>query len=255
MSASWIITNTVSALLLPPLNLVVSGVAGFILRKRWPRIGGALCVGSLTTLIALSTGAGARLIVAPLEDMAVPLSPARASGAQAIVVLGGGRMKYAPEYGNQDVPSLATLARLRYSVKLHRETGLPILVTGGSPDGSRESEAELMARVLRDDFATPVKWLDQAYDNTAQNAQFSARLLAGQNIQRVLLVTDAMHMPRSQAIFMQNGLQVVPAPTTFLSRAPLSLIDFVPGDALGLSHYAMHEWLGLCWYRLRYRQP
>jgi uncharacterized SAM-binding protein YcdF (DUF218 family) len=255
MSASWIITNTVSALLLPPLNMVVSGVAGFMMRKRWPRIGGTLCVGSLIALIALSTGAGAKLIVAPLENMAMPLSPARASGAQAIVVLGGGRMKNAPEYDNQDIPSMAALARLRYGAKLHRETGLPILVTGGSPDGSQVSEAQIMARVLREDFATPVKWLEQASDNTAQNAQFSARLLAGQNVQRILLVTDAIHMPRSQKIFLQNGLQVVPAPTTFLSREPLSLIDFVPGgDALGLSHYAMHEWLGLCWYWLRYRQ-
>lgn len=258
MSASWIITNTVSALLLPPLNLIVPGVAGFMLRKRWPRVAVVLCVGSLVALIVLSTGAGAKLMVAPLENMTAPLSlsSARGSGAQAIVVLGGGRTKNAPEYGDQDVPGLAALARLRYGAKLHRETGLPILVTGGSPEGSQESEAALMARVLREDFATPAKWLESASDNTAQNAQFSARLLAQQNVQRILLVTDAIHMPRSQKIFMQNGLQVTPAPTTFVSREPFAPIDFVPnGGALGLSHYAMHEWLGLCWYWVRYRKP
>lgn len=255
MSASWIVTNAVSALLLPPLNLVVSGVAGYLLRKRWPRVGAVLCIGSLMALVALSTGAGAKLLAAPLENMSMPLTSAQRSGAQAIVVLGGGRIKNAPEYGGRDIPGQATLGRLRYGAKLYRETGLPILVTGGRPDGSGESEAEVMARVLHDDFGSPVKWLEQSSDNTAQNAQLSARLLVSQNVTRILLVTDAIHMPRSQRIFTQNGFDVTAAPTNFFSREPLALIDFVPrGDTLALSHYAMHEWIGLCWYWIRHRQ-
>src|SRR4051794_23933566 len=160
MSIGWPITNIVSALLLPPLNLVVPGVAGFMLRKRWPRFGAVLCVTSLIGLIVLSTEAGAKLLAAPLENLSAPLVSARGAGAQAIVVLGGGRLKNAPEYAGQDSPSLVELARLRYGAKLHRETGLPLLVTGGTPDGSSESEAAVMARVLRDDFAVPVKWLE-----------------------------------------------------------------------------------------------
>ncbi|MDB5761081.1 MAG: hypothetical protein JWQ21_76 [Herminiimonas sp.] len=253
MSASWLATNIVSALLLPPLNLIIPAVAGLMLHKRWPRSGAALCAGSLIALVVLSTDAGARLFTAPLEKLAVPLASARGTGAQAIVVLGGGRLKNAPEYDGRDIPSPVTLVRLRYGARLHRETGLPLLVTGGAPDGSAESEAAAMARVLRDDFATPVKWLEQESDNTAQNAEFSARLLKQARVQRILLVTDAMHMPRSQAIFMQSGLQVVPAPTYFSSRAPLEASDFVPnGGALKQTHYAMHEWIGLCWYWLRH---
>jgi uncharacterized SAM-binding protein YcdF (DUF218 family) len=253
MSASWLVTQFVSALLLPPLNLVLAGVAGFMLRKRLPRAGGTLCLAALIALVIFCTDAGARLLLTPLENMAEPLTAARIVEAQAIVILGGGRVKNAPEYGGRDVPGHVALARLRYGATLHRQTGLPVLVTGGMPDGSTESEAAIMARVLNEDFATPVKWLEQSSDNTAQNAQLSAQLLKQSGVHRILLVTDAIHMPRSQMMFARYGLQVVPAPTTFLSREPWSPIDFVPnGGGMMRSHYAMHEWIGLAWYRIRH---
>lgn len=254
MSASWLVTNIVSAFLLPPLNLVVPAAAGWMMRTRWPRLGAALFIGSMCGLLALSTFAGACLLAAPLERQAMPPEPAQKAKAQAIVVLGGGRIKNAPDHAGMDMPSLHTLGRLRYGAKLHRDTGLPLLVTGGMPDGSAESEAALMARILREDFAVPVKWLEQASDNTAQNAQFSASQLKQAGVTQILLVTDAMHMPRAQMIFRQAGLQVVPAPTNFSAYRELGPIDFVPNaKALQMSHFAMHEWIGLAWYRLRYR--
>ncbi|MES2535791.1 MAG: YdcF family protein [Pseudomonadota bacterium] len=254
MSAGWLFNTIVSAFLLPPLNLIVPGLLGVMLRKRWPRFGTTLIVVSLLGLLVLCTAAGARLFVAPLEQRTTPLASARGSGAQAIVVLGGGRLRNAPEYGGRDSPSLIALGRLRYAARLHRETGLPVLVAGGVPDGASESEASVMARVLREEFSIPVKWLEQASDNTAENARFSAQLLKQANVQRILLVTDALHMPRSQTIFRKYGLQVVPAPTAFASHNHLRPLDFLPsGDGLRLSHYAMHEWVGQFWYWLRYR--
>jgi uncharacterized SAM-binding protein YcdF (DUF218 family) len=253
MTASWLITNIISAVLLPPLVFIIPSIAGFMLHKRWPRLGAVLCIGPLLALIVLSTGAGAKWLAASIEDFAAPLTSAQNSGAQAIVVLGGGRFKNAPEYGGQDIPRLAVLGRLRYGAKLHRETGLPILVTGGTPDGSSESEAALMARALRDDFGIDAKWQEGASANTAQNAQYSARQLAQAGVKKILLVTDAIHMARSKTIFAHNGLDVVPAPTVFHSREPLAPIDFVPkGHWLGVSSYAMHEWIGIIWYGLRH---
>ena len=203
MTASWLIINIVSALLLPPLVFILPSIAGFMLRKRLPRFGAFLCIAPLLALLVFSTGVGAKWLAASIEDFAVPLESARDSGAQAIVVLGGGRFRNAPEYGGQDTPRLLPLARLRYGAKLHHETGLPILVSGGAPDGSPESEAALMARTLHDAFAVTVKWQEQTSENTAQNAKFSAQQLKQAGVQRVLLVTDAMHMARSRAIFMQ----------------------------------------------------
>jgi uncharacterized SAM-binding protein YcdF (DUF218 family) len=250
---SWLTTQIISALLLPPLNLALLLAAGFLLRKRWPRIGATLFVISLFILLLLGTRAGAGLFVAPLEAIAPPLSSAGTVGAQAIVVLGGGSIAHAPEYGGRDIPSLPTLARLRYAAQLHRQTGLPLLVTGGTPKGSGESEAAVMARALREDFATPVKWIESASINTAQNAQLSASILTQAGVWRVLLVTDPIHMARAKSAFEKAGLQPIPAPTGFVTGGPLDVADFVPtGDAMALSHYALHEWIGMVWYWIRY---
>lgn len=253
MNGGWFATNAISALLLPPLNLVIPCGIGLLLRKRWPRAGLALGAASLAVLLVLSTKAGAQLLVRPLENLTAPLTPVAARGAEAIVVLGGGRVGNAPEYAGRDSPSLHTLARLRYAAMLQRRTGLPVLVSGGRPDGAPESEAALMARSLRDDFAIPVRWLEQDSDNTAENARFSAQQLQRAGIGRVLLVTDAMHMPRSQAIFARTGFDVIAAPTLFFGHERWSAGDFLPGgEGFQRSHYALHEWIGLLWYRLRH---
>jgi uncharacterized SAM-binding protein YcdF (DUF218 family) len=253
MSASVIATNAVSALLLPPLNLVLVCALGLLLRRRRPRLGLALGGGALGLLVVFSTSVGSRLLVGPLESRAAPLASARDTGAQAIVVLGGGRISNAPEYHGQDIPTLPALARLRYAARLQRETGLPLLTTGGTPDGASEPEADSMARVLREDFAVPARWVEGRSNNTAENARFSASLLRPAGINRILLVTDAMHMPRSRAIFETVGFDVIPAPTIFYSRERLTALDFLPGgEALRRSEYALHEWIGLLWYRLRY---
>jgi uncharacterized SAM-binding protein YcdF (DUF218 family) len=250
MHESVLINGIVSAVLLPPLNLVLLCIAGWFLRRRWPRAGVTMSACALGALLVLSTKAGALLLVTPLEQRTAPLSVPRDSGAQAIVVLGAGRQSRAPEYGGKDSPNAIELVRLRYAAKLHRETGLPILVAGGTLDDATESEAAGMARSLREDFRTPVQWLEERSTTTAENAAFSARILQAAGIRRILLVTDAMHIPRSRAVFETTGLEVVPAPTAFFSVERRTALDFVPsGEGLRRSHYAMHEWIGLQWYR------
>lgn len=253
MNPEWLLINSVSALLLPPAVFVAPALAGLMLRRWWPRFGLFLCVFSLLALIVFSTVAGARLLVAPLEAQVPVLTAADKKDAQAIVVLGGGRHKEAAEYAHLDSPGTATLARLRYAAYLQRQTGLPILVTGGAPDGGDESEAAVMARVLRQEFQVPVKWLEEASINSAQNASLSASILRDAGINHILLVTDALHMVRSQRVFLQQGLQATAAPTTFHSHTANEPQDYIPGArGFSLSHYAIHEWVGLLWYRLRY---
>ncbi len=248
-----IATNILGALLLPPLNCIVLCAIGLVLRARHPRLGPTLSMAALVTLVILSTVAGSQLLVAPLEMRTHALGSVKNTRAQAIVVLGGGRIADAPEYGNKDRPSEHTLARIVYAARLHRQTGLPILMTGGAPDGAPEAEAATMARAMLDDFAIPVRWLEQQSNTTAENAAMTATILRAAGIERILLVTEAMHMPRAKAIFEHSGLDVVAAPTVFLSGERLTFFSFLPGgEGLQRSHFALHEWLGFCWYRLRY---
>lgn len=252
MSISWFFTNALAALLLPPMSLLLLALFGAWLARRFRRVGLGIIVIAAVLLVGLSTSAGSRLLVAPLEQRSLPVADPKASGAQAIVVLGGGRRYFAPEDGQQHQPSEATLVRLRHAARLHRLTKLPLLVSGGAPDGHGESEAEVMARSLKEDFGVPVRWIESTSDNTAQNALHASLMLEKAGISRILLVTDALHMPRSERSFAQAGFSVVPAPTGFLSTRPLDAASFIPSAFfLRNSHYALHEWIGLLWYRLR----
>ncbi|HTD02548.1 YdcF family protein [Undibacterium sp.] len=185
--------------------------------------------------------------------MEAPLVSARGTGAQAIVVLTAGRVVAAPEYVKKDIPDYIGLARMRYTARLHRESQLPVLVTGGF--GKRydndQSLAEIMATGLEQDFATPVKWLETESINTAQNAELSAKILRLAGVTRILLVTDAMHMRRAKLAFQQQGLQVVAAPTVFLNAYDIRLSSLMPTmGSLRRSYYAIYEWLGLLLYEL-----
>ena len=173
---------------------------------------------------------------------------------QAIVVLGGGVDEFAPEYGGVTTVNSRTLVRLRYAAHLVRKSQLPILVTGGRVfDSEGESEAEIMASVLSNEFNVPVRWLEPLSRNTAENALYSQRILAENKINRIVLVTAAMHMGRAVTQFERLGLSVIPAATDFKSISSLDLLYFLPSArALEISSMAIHEWLGQQWYRLRY---
>lgn len=255
MSVSDIAITVIQTLILPPLSLFLVYAAGLTLRVWWPRLGSMLCSGAIAVLFLLCTNAGAWLLVHPLESLETPLQSTKDTGAQAIVVLAAGRLENSPEYGGKDIPDYIALARLRYAAKLHRETTLPVLVSGGdgTPDGRIEPLANGMVRALQDDFATPVKWIEDRSVNTAENSEFSAQILKRAGVHRILLVTDAMHMRRSKMIFSQDGLEVVVAPTMFFSKVKLTLLDFLPGvEGLRRSRYAIYEWLGMAWYCVRY---
>ena len=253
MSLSWLITNMIAALMLPPILMVLIALLGFVLARNYKWLGRGLVTVAFLLLVVLSTSAGSRWLIRPLEAKSLPLLFVKESQAQAIVILGGGRIYAAPDDDGRDLPSAQTLLRLRRAAQIHRLTNLPILVSGGSPEIAAVSEADLMARSLQEDFLVPVKWIEGSSNNTAQNAQSSAELLKAAGINRILLVTDAMHMPRAKNIFQSKGFTVTPAPTGFHAQNPLMPHDFIPSaGALKDSHYAMHEWLGLLWYRLRH---
>ncbi|HVL77577.1 MAG TPA: YdcF family protein [Noviherbaspirillum sp.] len=253
MNASVLLTNLVAALLLPPLNAVLLVLLGLMLRRRLPRVGVALVLLALAALTVFSTFAGARWLHGPLERTHPPLQAPHLHDAQAIVLLGGGRIEELAEYGGVDIPFPTAFLRMHYAARLHRQTGLPVLASGGVPDGAGESEAAMMARMLHEDYAVPVQWLEERSNNTAQNAKYTAAILLPQGLRRILLVTDAMHMARATAVFERAGFEVVPAPTARLSEGPLHALDLVPnGEGLRRSHYALRERIGQLWYRLRH---
>jgi uncharacterized SAM-binding protein YcdF (DUF218 family) len=256
MTLTTFADTLIRMLVMPPANLLLLIALGYLMRRRWPRSGRVLSRSAVVALLVLSTNAGALLLVAPLENLTAPLADAKGAGAQAIVVLSAGMVDAAPEYGGRDTPDAVTLVRLQYGAWLQHQTGLPLMVSGGIVSGTRAtgSLGAMMARALREDFKTPVAWIEERSETTEQNALYSARMLQAAGVTRVLLVTHAMHMPRSREAFARRGIDVVEAPTMFYSRARWSPLMLVP-SASGLyrSYYATHEWVGLAWYRLMHR--
>lgn len=249
MSATWFLKDLLVILLLPPGNgLLLICLAGLFRRRRWA-FGLAAIGTALLILQSLPPVAGA--LMASLEARAGPVL-ADVQGARAIVVLGGGLQTEAPEYGG-DTAAARTLLRLRYGALLAHRYDLPLLVSGGRPDKATRTEAAVMAEMLAKEFAVQVRWQEAQSRNTAENARFSAAILRDAGIRRVVLVTQAFHMPRAVRLFEAAGIEVVPAPTNFAtaSHSPLGSLDFLPRvSAMQNSYYALHEWLGMAWLAL-----
>ena len=229
-----------SSWLLPPTSLIVLTLIGVLMLKRRRRTGFALIVGSQVLLFALSMPVVANALVRTLEPP--PASIEDVKRAQAIVVLGGGRNRGAPEWNGETVNAL-TLQRVRYGARLARDSGLPLYVTGGKPDGGGFAEGTLMRDLITREFNVAVKWADVLANTTRDNAKMAAQDLTPLGITRVTLVTDAVHMPRATRVFERNGLSVVPAPTGYTGQRPFAMYQLVPGpSALRESHTALREW-------------
>ena len=172
---------------------------------------------------------GSLLFAALLERSAPPFSAPQASAAQAIVVLTGAK------------------ASMLEAARLHRQTGLPVLASGG------EGEAAAIKNYLEKSLQTPVKWTEGNSINTEQIARFSADILAEAQVRKIILVTHAMHMRRAQAMFADQGFEVVPAPTDFSAWPELRWRDLLPSsEGRKLAKLALHEVFGLTFYKLRF---
>ena len=248
MSSSWLATNFLAAFLLPPLNLLLLGGLGLLLLKRRRALGKALIGVSLGGLWLLSTPIVANALLDSLKPAPVALSGGQ---ADAIVILGGGRYKDSLEFGG-DTLNRFSLERARYGARLARQLGKPVLVTGGAPDGGSRSEGEILAAALQDEFGIQAKWVETRSETTRDNARFSAALLRQDGIRRIYLVTHAWHLKRALPEFRATGLTVVPAGTGYSLDDTRTALDYLPnGKSLERSYFALHEWIGLFWYRIR----
>jgi uncharacterized SAM-binding protein YcdF (DUF218 family) len=238
-----------TALAMPPTGLLLLILLGLVLAagKRW-RLGVGVAAVGTTALWILSCHGFAMLLAGSLLPQVRPATPDRLRGVQAIVVLGGGVVRDAPEYGMAQ-PNGYLLARLRYGARLARSTGKPLAFSGGvgwaSVDGDIAPEGEVARRVLSQDYGLEPRWIDAESRDTHENALRTRDLLAPQGIRRIALVTHAWHMPRAVREFESAGFTVVPAPTGFASRESRPLLEWLPSaDGLMLSRLVLREAAG-----------
>ncbi|MGB0385966.1 MAG: YdcF family protein [Ardenticatenaceae bacterium] len=184
--------------------------------------------------------------------------------AQAIVILGGSTRP--ATYPRPIVELNEAGDRILYGAWLYKQGKAPhLLLTGGGISwlGGSTPEAERMKSVLTI-MEVPEKaiWLESRSRNTEENALYTHEILSQKGINRILLVTSAMHMPRSVLLFERQGFDVIPAPTDFMTEnAPpyqgsdfiaRLLVDLLP-DAHNLhtTTRALKEHLGMLFYKLQ----
>ncbi len=243
----YILSKFVIALISPLGASLFLGVLALLLslgrRRRFSTYCGALAV---VWLGVWSLPMASDWLRGTLESQFPAVEIADLPQVDAIVVLGGG---VTPPSMGSDMPNLEGGAdRVWFGARLFHAGKAPLVVlSGGSdPEYSAFSEAESMALFMVTlGVERDVLLLESASRNTSQNAVFTAALLAERGINRILLVTSALHMPRAAARFEEAGMIVIPAPTDHEVLLRPGWQRWLPDTgALDGSARAMKEWVG-----------
>ncbi len=246
-----------------PVGLAcVMAIAALILwwlKSRWTPLPIAI---ALAVLLIASSAIFNDAIIRSLEWRHIP--DGEPPTAEAIVLLGGCTKSQQAPRPMVDVTEGGD--RVLYAAKLYRDGKAPLIIAAGGRVGwlgGGAPEAEDMAQLLQFLNVPSADILQEPNSlNTYQNAVNVKRLLRDRQLERVLLVTSAMHMPRALRVFQQQGIDAIPAPTDFLTTArdpnapPPSLeavlLELLPDTGrLATTTLALKEYLGFAIYRLR----
>lgn len=246
-----------------PLGLAcVSLIVALVTLWKRPKIA-AVCISlSLTLLLVCGNAWVAKNLVRSLEWQNIPMT--EIPQAEAIVVLGGATKSGIWPRPTVDLSEAGD--RVIYAAQLYWQKKAPLIIlSGGRIDwrGSGFSESADMATILTS-LGIPAPAIIQEPDslNTYQNAVNVQKILGERGIKKVLLVTSAMHTPRSLKIFQRQNIDVIPAPTDFLvSRGELEELTSTPkaailnlfpdSDNLNQFTSALKEYIGRFVYGLR----
>lgn len=183
-----------------------------------------------------------------------------AANVEAIVILAGGVNKKGGGRIDHEL-SGPSWRRLWHGIELFKKFKgeLPILFSGGSGDPFDPTPVEAY---LAKSYATTIGipdgmfWVESKSRNTFESGIEIKRILdehfAGVKHHRIILVTSALHMPRSIAVMKKIGLNPIPSSADFaIGKLTLDPFSFFPSlHNLYISNFAIHEWIGIGGYKL-----
>lgn len=181
--------------------------------------------------------------------------------ADCIVVLGGATLPKTPPRPTVQVSRAGD--RVLYAAELFRQGKAPLIICSGKAMGGagQRPAAEDMAELLEMLGIPEQAILTETQSGTTyQHTIYLPPLLRQRGFKRVLLVTSAMHMPRTMLVFRKQcpDIDFVPAPTDFritdTTPSPWyhEIFALIPvPDNLVMFNGAMHEYCGILYYKLR----
>ena len=216
---------------------------------------GVLAACGVVAFISLGamTALGANLLAAPLERPYLHSDGCAAAPPSTAIVLGGGLDGWPRDGSDYSVLNLSSRRRVDRAVAWWRERpGRTLLMQGGAPYPNSPSLAELMASYARmQGVPDEALRMETGSGDTWENALHAAAL-APAVPRRAVLVTSYVHMRRAKQAYERHGFEVCPLGTDrrrLPSRIPWALIPRT--RALANTEIALHEWIGLVYYRWR----
>jgi len=234
------------------LGLLVVGA--FLLAFGRLRAGRVITVTAGAALVVFGLTPAADYIAHPLETrFPRPELPETITG---IVLLSGSEAPAVSEvYGEPQIGAHGD----RYTTALRLAARYPnarIVYTGPpaeAPDkGSLGTQTAVAMELLNSLDLEPSRLsFEQASRDTCDNAANTRTLVSPKEGEAWVVITSAMHMPRTVACFGAAGWPVIPYPTDYSSltdRFDFGSIQMA--DNLNLLDLALHEWVGLAYYRV-----
>lgn len=220
--------------------------------RRWAR---KLFWAGIVVLFALHSAYVETLLRYPLESRYPPVIDPRTAGPyDAIVVLMAGTI---PAGGLIPFPKISEslFNRLDEAWRLYRLGPKPIVVSGGHVDPFTAPQNEnQIARDYLIRWGVPKEHViaEDGSRDTFESALEVQKILRQKGWKRYLLVTSAVHMPRSMLAFRSLAPQAIAAPGDFI--ASFNPAGILPSeDAANKILASAHEYLGIVAYRWRLR--
>jgi len=247
----YLISHYITPWILPPGLNILLAIIGIFFYWRKPILGKIFVFTAIISLWLASMPIIAYNLIDILQNQftRLYLNHYEPNKHAAIVILGGGDAIYV-EQDNKHTVSDSTFNRIRYAAYLHKNTNLPIIVSGGT-DGSKDTEAELMSDTLINDFGIKNVIKEDKSHNTAEESQFLVPIFKKYQFDTIYLVTNAWHMPRSMLNFTKrNNITFIAAPMGYeVYDHRYTILSFLPNiHALDTTAIAFHEFIGICWY-------
>jgi uncharacterized SAM-binding protein YcdF (DUF218 family) len=250
----WVIwAKFLSRLMYPSTIVLFLLFLAFVLLLIRRRIGATLSLLIALVLVFLGSSPLVSDVYNRHERQYPPTFIAHSPTADAIVLLAGDISIPIPPRVESQIRGNRSL----HTFRLYRAGKAPlIIVSGGNvflQEGFRP-EAAYTADLLQE-WGIPQSAIifEGNSRNTRENALETARFLKNRQLNRVLLVTSAFHMPRALATFRGVGIDAIPSSSSISAElAQPTLLNWIPSlDGLATMRSVVHEKVGIFVYRMR----
>lgn len=210
--------TSVVKFLLDPFNILwFLVVAGLLCRLvSYKRLARYLFAGAGVLFLVAATPLIPVMLLDSLERQYDPISVDQLTNPQTsyhILVLGKGH-GFDDRLPVNSLLATEALGRLAEGIRLHRQLPNSMLILSGYSSSGRTPQGEMLrdtALLLGVEKENTLMQTEPG--NTLEEAMVYAKRYSGK--EKVILVTSAVHMPRSVMLFDRAGIEVIPSPANY----------------------------------------